>query len=357
MRRRVELYYEERATMTVISAPEGGNANQDAYHFAAFDYDFESNTDHATFRQYSPTQSRWMSPDPYDGSYDASNPQSLNRYAYVLNNPLAFHDATGLFCEYFHEDSTELLYETDYNSSAGECGSTGGLWFADGWGSTGGSIDETANGGNGAPSNGQVPVHGAWTYGNHCGAGGMGPDINSTDAACHVHDDCYDAIHLTADQYTSGNLTPAQVQGAAACNQQLCNSALNVNRGSGIPFSQRWAGLKSSSSLALPDQRRHNATDSKQQVEFSPHRLSYASECLQWTSEHLDSPRVLGPREHEAVGVDLSSSGTVALCSGLLLATEVRLRSVYSCPRDSYCPLRKSNAQGQSRRRLVSVFV
>jgi hypothetical protein len=28
----------------------------------------------------------------------------------------------------------------------------------------------------------------------------MGSDIDSTDAACHVHDDCYDAIHLTADR-------------------------------------------------------------------------------------------------------------------------------------------------------------
>ena len=98
-----------------------------------------------------------------------------------------------------------------------------------------------------APSNGigqQVPVHGPWTYGNHCGAGGMGPDVNSTDAACHVHDDCFDAIHLTADQYTSGQASPAQVQGAAACNQQLCNSVLNVNRGSGVPLSQRWAGAE-----------------------------------------------------------------------------------------------------------------
>jgi hypothetical protein len=51
-----------------------------------------------------------------------------------------------------------------------------------------------------APSNGQVPVHGPWTYGDHCGAGSMGSDIDSTDAACHVHDDCYDAIHLTADR-------------------------------------------------------------------------------------------------------------------------------------------------------------
>ena len=96
-----------------------------------------------------------------------------------------------------------------------------------------------------APNNGQqVPVHDLWTYGNHCGAGGMGPDINSTDAACHQHDDCYDAIHLTADQYTSGNLTPGQVQGAAACNQQLCNAALNANRNPSTPFSQRWAGAE-----------------------------------------------------------------------------------------------------------------
>jgi hypothetical protein len=37
-----------------------------------------------------------MSPDPYDGSYDATNPQSLNRYSYVLNNPLSLFDPLGL---------------------------------------------------------------------------------------------------------------------------------------------------------------------------------------------------------------------------------------------------------------------
>lgn len=36
-----------------------------------------------------------MSPDPYYGSYDVNNPQSMNRYSYVLNNPLAYVDPDG----------------------------------------------------------------------------------------------------------------------------------------------------------------------------------------------------------------------------------------------------------------------
>ena len=54
--------------------------------------------DHAQFRSYSFGQGRWLSPDPYDGSYDITNPQSFNRYAYVLNNPLTLTDPTGLHC-------------------------------------------------------------------------------------------------------------------------------------------------------------------------------------------------------------------------------------------------------------------
>ena len=38
---------------------------------------------------------RWTAPDPYNGSYDLANPQSLNRYAYVNNNPLGFVDPSG----------------------------------------------------------------------------------------------------------------------------------------------------------------------------------------------------------------------------------------------------------------------
>lgn len=48
------------------------------------------------FRQLGSTLGRWLRPDPYDGSYDPTNPQSLNRYSYVLNNPQSFIDPSGL---------------------------------------------------------------------------------------------------------------------------------------------------------------------------------------------------------------------------------------------------------------------
>ncbi len=61
-------------------------------------------TDHAQFREYSNIAGRWLSPDPYAGSYDLTNPQSMNRYAYVLNNPMSFVDPSGLCPDGLVED-------------------------------------------------------------------------------------------------------------------------------------------------------------------------------------------------------------------------------------------------------------
>ena len=76
-------------------------ADQDNEHFAGMEQDENTSnvpmSEHAQFRQYSFLQGRWLAPDPYMGSYDPTNPQSMNRYAYVLNNPLSFIDPTGLF--------------------------------------------------------------------------------------------------------------------------------------------------------------------------------------------------------------------------------------------------------------------
>ncbi len=106
----------------------------DANHFAALDHDAESYTDHAQFRQYSNTQGRWLSPDPYAGSYDFSNPQSLNRYVYALNNPLGLIDPSGLdYCSISSLNSPDPYYnqygeEEDLNDQA-SCEAAGGQWF------------------------------------------------------------------------------------------------------------------------------------------------------------------------------------------------------------------------------------
>jgi len=51
------------------------------------------------YREYSPVQGRWISPDPTGlNAVDITNPQSWNRYAYVYNNPLSNIDPWGLAC-------------------------------------------------------------------------------------------------------------------------------------------------------------------------------------------------------------------------------------------------------------------
>src|SRR6185437_10420657 len=68
------------------------------YRFTGDEYDAESETQHTQFRQLASRQGRWLSPDPYLGSIDLGIPQSINRYAYVLNNPLSFVDPDGRDC-------------------------------------------------------------------------------------------------------------------------------------------------------------------------------------------------------------------------------------------------------------------
>jgi RHS repeat-associated protein len=64
--------------------------------FTDYVHDSESNLEHTLFRQYSSTQGRFLTPDPFTGSMDPGNPQSLNRYPYVVGNPINFTDPLGL---------------------------------------------------------------------------------------------------------------------------------------------------------------------------------------------------------------------------------------------------------------------
>jgi RHS repeat-associated protein len=52
--------------------------------------------DQSLFRRYHGWFSRFAHPDPSDGSYNSTDPQSFNRYAYVQNDPVNFVDPSGL---------------------------------------------------------------------------------------------------------------------------------------------------------------------------------------------------------------------------------------------------------------------
>ncbi|MGJ5817124.1 RHS repeat-associated core domain-containing protein [Paludibaculum fermentans] len=56
----------------------------------------ETGLDYFGARYFSAAQGRFTSPDPLMASARASNPQTWNRYAYTLNNPLRYVDPDGM---------------------------------------------------------------------------------------------------------------------------------------------------------------------------------------------------------------------------------------------------------------------
>ncbi len=102
----------------------------DRVKFATYRRDSESNLDYAWNRYYNNATARFMSPDPYAASANPQNPQSWNRYAYTLNDPIGANDPTGPDDAACDDGCSDAPY--------GDSGSTGGD------GGTGGS-SPTAN--------------------------------------------------------------------------------------------------------------------------------------------------------------------------------------------------------------------
>jgi RHS repeat-associated protein len=72
-------------------------SNDTSHKFTGDERDTETNLDHTWFRKYTSAQGRWMTPDPAGlAAVDPANPQSWNRYAYVVNDPINMNDPIGL---------------------------------------------------------------------------------------------------------------------------------------------------------------------------------------------------------------------------------------------------------------------
>jgi RHS repeat-associated protein len=97
---RLRTTYNGSVEGTFLSLPYGDGlqtttgSDTDASHYTGLDQD-ATDIEHATHRELASGQGRWLRPDPYDGSYSLSDPQSMNRYAYAGNSPVSDVDPLG----------------------------------------------------------------------------------------------------------------------------------------------------------------------------------------------------------------------------------------------------------------------
>jgi RHS repeat-associated protein len=139
------LYYDGAYAPYGENCAESGTGDRD---FAGMNQDTISSRSYplydALFREYHPTWGRWVSPDPAGlAAVNSSNPQSLNRYAYVLNNPTSLADPLGLnaadcndpwHAEGHPECGNPLGNGVGGWGGAGGGGGAGGVDWAPGWG-------------------------------------------------------------------------------------------------------------------------------------------------------------------------------------------------------------------------------
>lgn len=140
--------------------------------FAGMDQDTEVGSTSAlydaVFRRYA-MYGRWISPDPAGvGAVSLASPQSWNRYAYVMNNPLNVVDPLGLGCERGEEpcgdDQPGVICEGSgcyFNNHSYNCGIDGTpapCWLADLSLRTGAAFPTSFNGRSGGRVFGQSAV-------------------------------------------------------------------------------------------------------------------------------------------------------------------------------------------------------
>jgi RHS repeat-associated protein len=124
-------------------------------------------------RQYS-TQGRWPNPDPSGlASVNLSDPQTLNRYAYVRNNPLVIIDPQGLGDVVPGCGSTD---DEEEDCGTGHDTGTGG----------GGSVDQNGQSPFGGGSSGGAGASGCWDSGCGTSPTNSGPIVDPVTQTINV---------------------------------------------------------------------------------------------------------------------------------------------------------------------------
>ena len=96
-----------------------GKADGVRKQYTGYERDYESGLDFAQARYYNSKLGRFTSVDPLTASANVKDPQTFNRYSYVLNSPYKFTDPLGL-----------IAYEGMYHAKQPEHGGGGGITSA-----------------------------------------------------------------------------------------------------------------------------------------------------------------------------------------------------------------------------------
>jgi RHS repeat-associated protein len=179
-------------------------------------------------RRQSSSQGRWISPDPAGtGAVDPATPQSWNRYAYVVNNPLALVDPFGLCDPYSSPDeSGNCVYDpslcpVDSCVDGGPSDPVGTLPTGPGQNS-GGSSGGGLGGGGGSATGGAVNK--SYPMSSNCNTNAAGVMKN---------------VESNFSQFGNynGEFGPAGIPMASANVTFGTGSATPVTQGSSIPIS------------------------------------------------------------------------------------------------------------------------
>jgi len=98
----------------------GESGSQEKHHFTTYERDGETSTDYSVNRQYSQGVGRFNRPDPESESCNYRTPKSLNRYAYVKDDPINRVDPLGLD-DSFGESGGLQICEIDPETEVKTC--------------------------------------------------------------------------------------------------------------------------------------------------------------------------------------------------------------------------------------------